>query len=158
MDLVHKYKPHKVRSVCVTSDNKYVVSGSHDNTVRITQLKTGKLVCVIKGHTSWVTSVCVTSDNKYVVSGSSDETIRITRLDTWESVSVINTGPVRSVLSNQHQIIVGCYDGTIYVFMTPMYMLKRQWGQVLLWKRQFKLFQEYPGLIRYIGTILLLFC
>ena len=41
MDLVHKYKPH-TDWVCVTSDNKYVVSGSDDKTIRITRLETKK--------------------------------------------------------------------------------------------------------------------
>ena len=77
MDLVYTYQEHtpKVCSVCVTSNNKYTVSGSWDKTVKITRLDTGKLVHVIKGHTDWVESVCVTSDNKYVVSGSNDETV-----------------------------------------------------------------------------------
>ena len=57
MALVHQYKPHTgwVSSVCVTSDNKYVVSASDDGTGQITLLDTGELVHVIKVHTYWVT-------------------------------------------------------------------------------------------------------
>ena len=163
MDLVHKYKPHTdwVRSVCVTSDNKYVVSGSGDNTVRISLFGTGELVRVIKGHTKYVTSVCVTPDNKYVVSGSDDNAVRITRLDNGQLVKKfqLHRGVLSTYISpNQHNIVAGCKDGSIHVFGTPTYILKRQWGQVFLCKRQFQLFRQYPGLIRYIGTILLLFC
>ena len=150
-----------ITSVCVTSDNKYVVSGSWDTTIRITRLDTGELVRVIKGHTGRVSSVCVTSDNKYVVSGSWDKTIRITRLDNGQLVKKfqLHRGVLSTYISpNQHNIVAGCKDGSIHVFWTPTYMLKRQWGQLFLWKRQFQLFKDYPGLIRYIGTILLLFC
>ena len=163
MALVHKYKPHTdwVMSVCVTSDNKYVVSGSLDKTVQITRLDTGEYVHVIKGHTNRVRSVCVTSDNKYVVSGSDDRTVRITLLDNGQLLKKIQlNSEVFSiqVSANQQFIAAGCCDGTIHVFMTPTYMLKRQWSQVLLWQKEFQLFRQYPGLIRYIGTILLLFC
>ena len=84
MDLVYTYQGHtqKVCSVCVTSNNKYLVSGSFDNTVRITRLDTGELVRVIKGHTDHGASVSVTSDNSYVITSLWDKTVRITRLDT----------------------------------------------------------------------------
>lgn len=39
----------------------------------------------------------------------------------------------------------------------PTYMLKRRWAQLFLLERKFELFKQYPGLIRYIGTKLLLF-
>ena len=102
MDLVHKYKPHThfISSVCVTADNKYVVSGSLDKTVRITRLDTGKLVHVIKGNTNWVSSVCVTSDNKYVVSFSSDKTVGITCLDTGELVREIKVFNSTTISNN----------------------------------------------------------
>ena len=203
--LVRVIKGHTsyVTSVCVTSDNKYVVSGSVDGTVRVTRLDTGELVRVIKGHAAEVTCVCITSDNKFVVSGSNDKNIQITRLNTGEyvrfftghesfihdlcvtpdnkyivSISWSNTiritrldngkiaksiqvnSEVRCVdiSPNQHNIIVGCRNGSINVLTTPKYILKRQWSRVLLWKREFKLFKQYPGLTRYIGTILLSFC
>ena len=79
-ELVRVIKGHTdwVECVCVTSDNKYVVSGSNDSTIRITRLDNGVLVRGIKGYADFVASVCVTSDNKYLVSGSNDKTIRIT--------------------------------------------------------------------------------
>ena len=64
-----------VRSVCVTPDNKYVVSGSEDRTVRITNIQAGELFHVIKGHTDWVNRVCATDE--YVVSGSRDRTVSV---------------------------------------------------------------------------------
>ena len=162
-ELVHVIKGHTdwVRSVYVNSDNKYVVSGAEDKTVRITCLKTGKLIHAIRGFTTFVQSIRVTHDNKYVIFFLDNGTLQITRLDDGKLFKKIRLST--KILSidlsqNQHNIVAGCSDGTIHVLMTPTYMLRRQWAQFLLWKCKFELFQTYPGLTRYIGTILLLFC
>ena len=64
-------------TVRVTSDNKYIVSGSADKTVRVWNFMKKTQETVFKGHSSTVTSVVATSDNKYIISGSSDKTIII---------------------------------------------------------------------------------
>ena len=58
-----------VRSVAITSDNKYIVSGGMDKTVRIWNLQDKTQEAVLQGHTDSVKSVAITSDNKYIVSG-----------------------------------------------------------------------------------------
>ena len=75
-----------VHSITLTSDNKYLVSGSGslnltlstgtDNTVRIWSLKQKKEIAALEGHYDVVSSVAVTSDNKYIVSGSFDTILR----------------------------------------------------------------------------------
>ena len=74
-----------VTALVVTKDNKYVVSGSEDKTIRIWNLlkKKAKEI-VLQGHTSAIHSIVVTSDKKYIISGSGshfykfcDKTIRI---------------------------------------------------------------------------------
>ena len=61
----------------MTCDNKYIVSGSSDKTIRIWNLLERRQETVLNGHTEGVTSVVVTNDNKYVLSGSEDCTIRV---------------------------------------------------------------------------------
>ena len=180
-ELIHVFRGHtgSVTSIAITSNNKYLVSGSTDNTICIMCLNSGKLVRVIKGHTDAVFSVCLTRDNKYILSGSRDCTIRITRFDDGKLVKKLylpeytlydsQGNPLPEIIRTKntilkiclspqgHTIVAGCLDGFFYVFKTPKYILKRQWGQVLLLKNEFRLFREYPGLIRYIGNNLLLF-
>ena len=36
-----------VKSVCISADDKYAVSGSYDNTIRLWSVKTGQLVKTI---------------------------------------------------------------------------------------------------------------
>jgi WD40 repeat protein len=74
---VHGAREHWVRSVAVTPDGKYVVSGSGDKTVRLWELATGQEVRRFTGHEMGVMSVAVTPDGKYVVSGSGDKTVRV---------------------------------------------------------------------------------
>ena len=59
-----------VRSVAITSDNKYIISGSKDCTIRIWNLLEKRQETVLKEHTSYVKSIAVTSDSKYIISGS----------------------------------------------------------------------------------------
>ena len=66
-----------VNSVAVTSDNKYILSGSDDHSIRIWNLLKKLQKTALRGHSGWVYSIALTSDNKYVVSGSWDKTIRI---------------------------------------------------------------------------------
>ena len=66
-----------VNSVAITSNNKYIVSGGDDKTVRIWNLQEKTQEAVLQGHTGYVTSVAITNDNKYIVSGGNENTVRI---------------------------------------------------------------------------------
>ena len=77
-----------VTSVAFSQDGKYIISGSLDNTIRLWNAQTGKLVSdPFEGHTHWVTSVAFSPDGKYIVSGSRDKTIRIWDAQTGKLVS-----------------------------------------------------------------------
>ncbi len=64
-----------MRSVAISSDNKFIVSGSRDYTIRVWDRELGAKIRELKGHNWIVDSVVISSDNKYIVSGSSDKTI-----------------------------------------------------------------------------------
>jgi WD40 repeat protein len=51
-----------VRSVAITSDNKYIVSGSRDNTLRVWNLKNKTQEAVLQGHTKPITSVFLAAE------------------------------------------------------------------------------------------------
>ncbi|TFK72834.1 WD40 repeat-like protein [Pluteus cervinus] len=81
------YHTNTVRSVVLSHDDKYMVFGSDDGTVRIQDVETGSIENVLHGPTGWVTSVAVSSNRKYVVSGSHDNSIRIWNLETPQPIS-----------------------------------------------------------------------
>jgi DNA-binding beta-propeller fold protein YncE len=119
---VRRFTGHddSVRTVAVTPDGKYVVSGSLDRTVRLWELETGKEVRRFTGHEHWVNSVAVTPDGRYIVSGSWDNTARLWELATGKEVRRF-TGHGRPVLSvavtpDGQYVVSGSYDNTVRVW------------------------------------------
>ena len=85
-------------------DNKFVVSGSLDSTVRIWDFVTMKQLGILQGHSGSVLAVVVTNDNQYIISGSEDRTLRVGKFlqeriqDSFiEQTLFGHSGPVRSV-------------------------------------------------------------
>lgn len=67
-----------VSSVGFSPDDKRVVSGSDDKTVRVWDVDSDEVVAgPFEGHVNSVTSVGFSLDGKRVVSGSGDKTVRV---------------------------------------------------------------------------------
>jgi WD40 repeat protein len=109
-----------VRSVAVTPDGRQIVSGALDNTVKVWELDTGRLVRSLEGHTDWVRSVAITPDGRQVVSGANDQTIRVWDLDTGRLVRSLkgHTAAVTSVAitPDGRQVVSGALDNTVKVW------------------------------------------
>lgn len=73
------FKGHSsvVNFVAISSDEKFVVSGSADQTVRIWETETGKCLKILEGHTDFVWGVAISANGKFVVSSSNDGTVRL---------------------------------------------------------------------------------
>lgn len=85
------------------SDDQYIASVNHSNTIKIWDVKGGNLVRTFAGHTDWVYDVFETKDNKYLVSGSLDKTIKVWDMHTGkliQSIAAHNEGVVSLCLSN----------------------------------------------------------
>ena len=67
-----------VESASYSPDGKYIVSGSHDKTIKVWNSRTGALLLhILKGHGSGIASVSYSPDGQYILSGSSDKTIKV---------------------------------------------------------------------------------
>ena len=64
-------KKKDINCICLTKDNKYIITGSDDKLVRIWNLKDGKCIRELEYHKHYVLSICVTNDGKYIISGGS---------------------------------------------------------------------------------------
>ncbi|MEM7554693.1 MAG: caspase family protein [Cyanobacteria bacterium P01_A01_bin.84] len=65
-----------VTSVAFSSNCKFIVSGSRDNSLRLWNLKGRQISEPLRGHESWIEGVAFSSDNKSILSSSKDGTIR----------------------------------------------------------------------------------
>jgi WD40 repeat protein len=75
---------HIVRSLIISADGQWLISGSWDHTVKIWHLETGKLVRTFKGHTDRVYAIALSPDEQIIASGSADKTIKLWHLNTGE--------------------------------------------------------------------------
>jgi WD40 repeat protein len=109
-----------VTSVCVSSDNRYIVSGSWDMTIKVWELETGDLKHTLQGHSNLVNSVFVSSDNRHIVSGSADMTIKVWELETGDLKHTIqgHSDIVTSVFvsSDRRYTVSGSDDKSIKVW------------------------------------------
>jgi WD40 repeat protein len=71
-----------VLAVAVTPDGMHVVSGSGDNTVKVWELTSGRLVRSLAGHGREVLAVAVTPGGTHIVSASLDGTVKVWELSS----------------------------------------------------------------------------
>ena len=61
-----------IESIAISSNNKYIITGSYDKTAKIWDLKTGRLLYTLD-HTGVVTEVAISNDGHYIVTGTDIE-------------------------------------------------------------------------------------
>jgi WD40 repeat protein len=109
-----------VLSVAFSSDGKTIASGSYDNTIKIWDSSTGKVIRTLTGHSEFVRSVAFSSDGKTIASGSYDNTIKIWDSSTGKVIRTLtgHSSPVYSVAfsSDGKTIASGSYDNTIKIW------------------------------------------
>ena len=66
-----------VKSVCVSFDGRFAISGGDDQTVKLWDLATGKCVRTLESHAGPVTALAFNGTLRSVVSASNDKTIRL---------------------------------------------------------------------------------
>ena len=79
----------EVLTVCISRDNKYIVSGSEDMTVRVWNLQRAVEEAIIQEHNSKVIGITITGDNKYIVFCTQDNTIRIWSFKDKNNIAIL---------------------------------------------------------------------
>ena len=72
-----------VRSVCLSLDGKWALSGSQDKTVRLWEVGTGQCVKTFEEHKSRVLSVNLSADAGWAFAGTADHKVAVWFLD-WD--------------------------------------------------------------------------
>ncbi|MGK7900273.1 MAG: trypsin-like peptidase domain-containing protein [Hormoscilla sp.] len=87
-----------VYSVAISPDGQLLASGSRDDTIKIWNLGSGRLLRTLTGHSDWVRSVAISPDGQLLASGSDDNTIKIWNLGSGRLLRTL-TGHSSYVLS-----------------------------------------------------------
>jgi WD40 repeat protein len=119
----------RVASVFISSDNRYIVSGSRDAIIKVWHLETGDLKNTLQGHSDCVNSLFISSDNRYIASASSDTNIKVWDLETGSLERTLQ-GHSRSVTSlylssDNRYIASGSEDKSIKLWNFETGSLKR---------------------------------
>jgi len=78
-----------VCSVRFSSDGRFLLSGGNDNTVRLWDVATGKLLKTVRGHAGWVRSCVFSSDSQQVLSGSYDHRAKLWNIGGYQEVRIL---------------------------------------------------------------------
>ena len=84
-----------VRSVDITENSKYAISGGDDNTLKLWDINTGRLIRTLSGHGVDVSSVAISPDAKYAVSASEnifgyDKTLRFWNITLGKEMNTVS--------------------------------------------------------------------
>lgn len=74
-----------VTAMALTTDGRYLATGSTDKSIRIWDVAAGKVIRTLSGHTAEIRSLVLSRDDNTLISGSADHTIRIWNLDPSDS-------------------------------------------------------------------------
>ncbi len=66
------------------SDNRFVISGFYDTTLKLWNIINGTCVRTFQGHDGSITTVSISNDDKYVISAAGDNTLKLWNLSTGE--------------------------------------------------------------------------
>ena len=120
-----------VTCLAATSDGKYLISGSDDNTIRIWNTITKRQKAILTGHSAGILSLAISKDNNYIISSSMDNTIRFWSLLDYTQEFILNeqTSLVNSIVitNDDKYIIFGCNDGAISIWY---YLERTQYSQL----------------------------
>jgi WD40 repeat protein/uncharacterized caspase-like protein len=106
-----------VTSVAFSADGRNVLSGNYDNTAKLWDLASGKLVRTFEGHSRKVNSVVFSPDGRTALSGSDDQTVKLWDLATGKLVRTFE-GHAKEVTSvafspDGRTALSGSTDGTV---------------------------------------------
>jgi WD40 repeat protein len=97
----HKMLGHldEVRSLSLSPDDRFIVSGSFDRTLGVWDVGAGQMMRVLEGSTNWFYSVAWLRDGTYMVSWTEDKTVRV-----WEPEEQVCAPPLR-LFSSMHTLV-----------------------------------------------------
>ncbi len=76
-------------SIAFSNDDRYIISGSSDKSIKIWERESGNEIQTLTGHSDEVTSVAFSNDDRYIISGSNDKSIKIWERESGKEVQTL---------------------------------------------------------------------
>ncbi|MCC2961776.1 TIR domain-containing protein [Massilia sp. IC2-278] len=80
----------EVSSLTLANDDKFLISGSRDNSIRTWDASTGLCYQVLEGHTDYIATIALHTNQRHALSGSGDRTLRLWDLATGHCLRVLD--------------------------------------------------------------------
>lgn len=99
-----------VGPVVFSPDGRLLASGADDNTIRIRDVATGRVLRELTGHRSQITDLAFTPDGRTLASTSADSALRLWHTATWRSLGTLDDhalhGFIRFENRGRHLLVV----------------------------------------------------
>ena len=109
-----------ITSVAISSDNRFIATGSSDGTAKIWDVTSGRCIKTLQCHIDDINSIAISKDNSFVVTGSWDGTAKICGVKFGNCITSLegNTDVMTSVTisSDNSFIVTGSSDGTAKIW------------------------------------------
>ena len=105
-----------VWSIAISPDGKEILTGGTNNSVRLVDIQTQKILQSFESHTNLVTSVVFAPDGKTILTGSKDRTARLWDVQTGRTINIMtgHTDEIYGVAFSPDgkQVLTGSRDET----------------------------------------------
>jgi hypothetical protein len=99
--LIHTFTEHSgmVHEAVFSPDGRTILSGSWDNTLKLWDVATNRVLLTFAEHTNWVHSIAFSPDGRTALSGSADKTLKLWDVRTSRILHTFtgHTAPILSV-------------------------------------------------------------
>jgi WD40 repeat protein len=109
----------EVNGIDISRDNGAIVTGSHDNTIKLWDFKTGRLLKTLEGHSKPISSVHFSPKGDQILSASHDQTVKLWNLNGDILLDIeAHTGQVSSAEFSPtgENIISSSFDKTVKIW------------------------------------------
>jgi WD40 repeat protein len=118
--VLQSYHTHAASSLALSSNGKWLVTGSHDGSARLWEVSTGRLIRVFRGHTANVYCVALSKDGSRLATGSVDKTTRVWEVATGQEIRALHGHAMNltsvSLSSDGTLLASASHDGTVRVW------------------------------------------
>lgn len=119
--LAHINKAARVKSVAFSPNGLILASGDENGIIKLWQVKTGKLLKILKGHKASINSISFSHNGRLLLSGSggvrNDNSIRLWEIKSGKLLKILNAHRAKvvsvSFSANDKLLASGSYDKTI---------------------------------------------